>query len=76
MNKILQLRSSDVIIAEAINDLSFVSAIQLLARLLNLSILVDLVAVINPVAVDINSGREVMNLTAVCRGTDSALQVS
>ena len=57
MKKILQQRNSDVIIAEAINDLSFVGAIQLLPRLLNLSIsLVDLVAVINPVAVDINSG--------------------
>ena len=57
MNKILQQRNSDFFIAEAINELSFVGAIQLLARLLNLSIsLIHLVAVINPVAVDINSG--------------------
>ena len=82
LNKILHLRrestlhSEGVVIAEGINNLRLIG-IKLLAGLLNLcASLVDLVAVINPVAVDINSGREVMDLTAVRRGTDSALQVS
>ena len=82
LNKILHLRrestlhSEGVVIAEGINNLCLVG-IKLLAGLLNLcASLVDLVAVIDPVAVDIDSGRQMVYFTSMLRGTDSALEVT
>ena len=69
--------SKSVIVTEAVNSLDLLTSIKLLAGLLNLSTsLIDLMAVINPVAVDINSGGEVMDFTAMLRGTDSTLEIS
>ena len=71
------MSSKSVIITEAVNSLDLLTSIKLLAGLLNLSTcLIDFVAVVNPVAVDINSGGEVMDFTAMLRGTDSTLEIS
>ena len=57
--------------------MGLLTSIKLLAGLLHLSIgLVNLVAVINPVAVDIDSGGEVVYFTAMLCGTDSALEIA